>query len=87
MYTKKFIVELMHAGIQKHVKDISSVQHEAFDLVSGIDCRGSVRRMCSLDNFKRKLPIAGWLPKYRSVHMDTVQSRNWLPKYRSVYEI
>ena len=45
--------------------NVESVLGEISDMISGLNLGRRVRRICSVQTLKDKLPITKWLPKYR----------------------
>jgi len=51
-----------------------SVYTEVRDGCHRIDCRKHLRQTFSLKTLRQRIPIVGWLPKYRCVHLGVAQA-------------
>lgn len=51
---------------EKYADNATSFGREVADICRQTDCRGTLRRMCTVDNLRDKIYISRWLPSYRS---------------------
>jgi len=52
----------------------AAVVHDIGDQLTELDCKGRLRRLCTVATLKQHLPITKWLPRYTYVvrsHMST----------------
>ena len=55
-------------GCKKGFDEVAEECGKLKEQIMQINCQRCLKKACSIDNVKKKLPITKWLPKYRYVH-------------------